>query len=419
MKNVKRSIAAACVLALGLVLCTCGSLSVSDIIRAPELSLGSLNLTGLSFTGVDGVCKINVENPNAINIPLPKIDWQLFIESGELVNGAIESSDTIGARKTSVIDVPFHVDYAELYAAVVAVKDAAKSGASKTNFKIAVKASFNLPVLGEIALPFEADGALPLLRAPKFSGAKINIEKLDFSGISLNCHVDVENPNPFPFPFPSMDWDYAVNKQSFLKGLQLADNVIPANSTKPVDINLNITFADLFKTFAVLLTAKEAAGAMAVKSNLNSVPAFQEETAAFEVGSMIPLVRPPSISFSGITMQNVSLASITFRIGFEVENKNSFAMNVDSLSYNLTVNGSKWAEGAAPRRMTVGPDQKVTIPIDLSVNALSLVQEIAALVAGRARNIPYTCSGGISVSSDYPGLSPVNLPLNFSGTTRF
>lgn len=404
---------------------TCGSFPVSSIVKDPIISLDSTKLTGIDFNGIDMLCKVNIENPNPLEIPFPKIDWKLFIADGALVNGSIATGSSLKPKKQIAVDVPFHVGFVDLYNTVTSLKDASKSGAKETDYKVALAMKFNLPVLGEKTLPFEIKGKMPLLQMLKFSDISISIDKIDFSGISLNCGLNVENPNVFPIPFPKMDYDYSINKSSFIKSSVANTEPLKAEAVSPVNVKLNIAYADIYKTFQSLLNAGEAAGAMSLTS-ASEIPAFAEEKETLSATNKIPLLKPPSISFKGITVKNVNVfegllsgnSKIDFDIGFEIENKNTFSINLDSLAYNLKVNGSQWTQGSAPKK-TIGANQKLSVPLNLSVNSLSLVKEIAAMVASRKSNIPYACEGGMIVSGDFAGLKPVNMPFNLSGTTKF
>ncbi|MDR2193986.1 MAG: LEA type 2 family protein [Treponema sp.] len=423
MKKTKVFIA----LAISASLCTCESLSVGSLMKEPVLSLNSMELTGVTFTGVDGMCTINVENPNHIDIPFPHIEWDLSIASVRLITGAIDTGMSIKARRSTIIEVPFHVDYADLYNTIASVKDASKNGAQETGFKLGVTAAFTLPVLGEKKLPFEAEGTIPLLRMVKFSDMALSIAAIDFTGVTLTCSLTVENPNAFELPVPDMEWDYAINANSFIRGR--VENAAPlaAHSDSAVVLVINIQYTELYKSFHTLLAAGEADGALALTFGLTAIPAFAGDVLSLDLANTIPLLKPPSIRFTGITVKNVNIfegllagnSKIDLAIGFEVENKNAFAMTLDSLAYTLTVNGSEWIDGAAPDKTVIGANRKVTIPLNVTITTLSLAREIGALVASRTTNVPYVCEGGVTIASDFPGMKPVIVPFNSTGVTRF
>ena len=84
-----------------LTLAVCESLR--SALKEPALSLDSVEMTGIDFDGVDLLCKINVDNPNAFDIPFPEMVkdltriamlnapmWtELFIENGTALVGRI------------------------------------------------------------------------------------------------------------------------------------------------------------------------------------------------------------------------------------------------------------------------------------------------------------------------------------------
>ncbi|MDR1220551.1 MAG: LEA type 2 family protein [Treponema sp.] len=408
-------------------LCTCVSLSTTDLAKDPVISLDSVELTRVAFTGADGLCKITVENPYPVAIPFPRIEWELFIADVALTTGAIESETVIKAKNAAIVDVPFHVDYADLYNTIASVKDASKNGAKETGFNIVMTAAFNLPVLGEKKLPFEVEGKTPLLQAPRFSGMALSIGKIDFTGVTLNCSFDVENPNAFELPFPNIDWDYSVDNNSFAKGGVERAAPLAAHSVSPVAIHVDVKYADMYESFQTSLAANEADGVLSLASSLAAIPAFAGETLSYNLEGKLPLLKTPSIRFTGITVRNVNIfegllagnSKIDFTIGFEIENKNSFAIHLDSLAYTLAVNGSEWMTGGTPNKTEVNANQKVVIPINATITVFPLIREIGALVASRKANVPYVCEGGVTITSDLPGLEPFVAPFNVSGVTRF
>jgi LEA14-like dessication related protein len=344
-----------------------------------------------------------------------------------LTTGVIESGADIKAKNAAIIDAPFHVDYADLYNTIDSVKDASKSGAKETGFKIVLTADFDPPVLGERKLPLEAEGKLPLLQAPRFSGMALSIGEIDFTGVTLKCSFDVENPNAFELPFPNIDWDYSVDNNSFVKNNVERAAPLAAHSVSPVEIQVDVNYADLYGSFQTPLAEGEADGVLTLASGLAAIPAFAGETLSHNLKGKIPLLKPPSIRFTGITVRNVNIfegllvgnSKIDFTIGFEIENKNSFAITLDSLAYTLVVNGSQWMTGAAPDKTTVGANQTVVTPINATINTLTLVREIGALVASRKTNVPYVCEGDVAITSDFPGLGMSVLPFHLTGATRF
>lgn len=425
----------AVLLVSALVLGTCATLS--SVIKEPKLSLHSAEITGIDFTGIDVSCKVNVENPNRVEIPFPNAAWSLSLAGSQFVSGTVEKGAPLKPGKTVIVDVAFHVDYANVYQTFVALKEASQSGDKETDYQVNLSVAFELPVLGPKTLPFTINGKLPLLQMPRFSDMNIALDTIDFKGVSFACTFNVENPNVFDIPLPKMDWDYKVNQASFISSSIASGGAIAAATVTPITIKLSIEYAKLYGMFQALNTAGEASGDLGVTSD-PEIPAFAEETTSQQGSNKIPLLKAPTITFKGITVKPIDVAGsvsgalgsvlgggsapaakIDFDMGFDIENKNTFDMQVSSLSYKLKVNGTQWVEGSSPARQTIRANQKGSIPLSLSINAASLVKDIVALVTQRKSNVPYSCEGGITVAGSLPGLKPLNLPFNLTGTTRF
>jgi LEA14-like dessication related protein len=422
MRKIKKWRPALLIMAMT-ALCTCGSLGdvAKALIQNPILKVESVKLTGINLSGVDMLCTLSVENPNAIDIPFPQIDWELFVNENAFVDGVIQNDEKLKKQSVSPVSIPFHVEYLNLFQTLKSLK-----GAKSADYRVALDVTFNLPVLGEKGFHFEPSGTLPLVQMPKLAGAAISIDKLDFSGIDLLCTLTVENPNVFDIPAPQMAFDYLVNSTPFIKSALVSSAPLAAGASSAIPIRFSLVYADLFKASQSLLTAGEAAGLLALTSAF-AIPAFADEKQSLEVANTIPILKAPTISFKGITVKNVNLfegllsgsSKIDFEIGFEVENKNSFSMSLDALTYKLTVNSALWTQGSAPGKPVIGPNQKVVIPLSLSINAISLVKEIGALVASHKANVPYICEGGLTIASALPGLPPLSLPFKLTGLTKF
>jgi LEA14-like dessication related protein len=393
--------------------------SLSSLVKEPAVSLESVTITGVDFKGVDLLCTIQVQNPNSISIPFPEIDWKLFVSSDtSFVSGVIPSNKTLGAKESTTIPLPVHVDYKGLYDTVTSIAAGVKNGTKETNYKIDLMIKFSLPVLGEIAIPKEFSGAVPLVQMPKFSKAAVSISKLDFEGFEMLCTFDVENPNIFDIPFPKLNSDYSISSASLIKTDIETPPILAANASSPITIRGGLKFADVFSAVPSLGNVTETAGAMAIAVGALAIPAFADsETPPIEAAHTIVIPKLPAIQFKDFEVLNVSLTKVDCKFSFEVENKNSFASTLDSFTYTFTVGDSRWLTGKAPR-IIVGPRQKATIPLNLSIDAVSLVRDIAGMALNHTTK-PFAFEGNTKITSNYPGLGAVNLPISLTGSKKF
>ena len=252
-------------LPLMLVLTTCQTLS--SIVREPSVFLKSMDIAGINLNGVDLIAHVNIENPNSFSIPMPKIDWELFLNAAHFTQGTLKGGDTIRGNGSTTMALPLSFTYDGLYrsfASLVGTKEAA--------YKVALGVSFPLPIIEEKIYNLDFSGILPLPQLPRLSGGQVSISKMDFTGIELACGINVENPNVFSIPFPGIHWDYQVNGISIVKSSLAGAGEIAAAAVSAAHFNVGFTYTDLFRLVSSARNAAEARGNLSVTMDSTGFP---------------------------------------------------------------------------------------------------------------------------------------------------
>jgi LEA14-like dessication related protein len=392
-----------------LSLTTCQTLS--SIFQEPLLSLQSVEIAKITFTGTELLCKVRVQNPNPITIPFPEVGWELFVNANSFIQGVVKNDRSIGARGSTIIDVPLSLNYLDVFNTFRSLK-----GGRQADYRVALAVKFSLPLLGDKVFNFEHSGTFPVLQMPKLSMPTLKFDKMDFTKAELLFTVNVENPNDFDLPSPKMAYDYLVNNNSFIRSSIDSTAPLAAAAVTAVPIRLTVNYADLFRTFQALRNLNEVPGRFSLSSDF-SIPAFAGDSFLTEMAASLPLLKVPTISFKGITVRNLSLTKIDFGITWEVENNNNFAMSVKDFSYNLTVNNSQWAGGRVPGSPQIPAGRKTEIPLTITIDSLSMVRSLTEIITN-GTNVSYACGGNINLGAALPGLDDFGTPFNFTGSTR-
>jgi LEA14-like dessication related protein len=260
--------------------------------------------------------------------------------------------------------------------------------------------------------------------AVSFNSARLT--KITFTGTDLLCKVEVKNPNAFYIPFPEIDWEFFINDNFFVRGTIKNDQQrINARSTTLVDVPVSFEYLSVFNTFVSLKDSDQADYKIALSLKF-PIPVIGDKTWDFEHKGIFPILKLPAISFKGITAKNFNPLNLLSRIDFEavweVENPNIFGMNVKDLSFNLDINGSRWANGSVPNAPQIAAKGKTEIPLAFSINSLSTIASITSIITGGG-NVSYNCGGNLSLGMILQGFNVAevpdfNMPVNFSGTTR-
>ena len=152
-------------LSIILVLCTCSSFpslsSIPTSFKEPNVSLTSVDIAGITLNGVNFIANVAVENPNSFALPMPKIDWELFVTENSFAEGTVEEDRTIASGEKFTLPVPIHLGYDKLSSA--ALSFISSSSSSELPYTIEMGLIFTtVPLLANKVFPLKRTGTIPL-----------------------------------------------------------------------------------------------------------------------------------------------------------------------------------------------------------------------------------------------------------------
>jgi LEA14-like dessication related protein len=260
------------------------------------------------------------------------------------------------------------------------------------------------------------------IKEPVIKFDSVSFKKISFDGVDLLARLNVENGNPITIPFPEIDWELFVADESFLTGIiQDSDDKaglqeLAANSTTTVEIPFTVPYKALYSLMSNLLDADEAPYKVSAAAKF-PIPVLGDKVFKTEYEGSLPMLKVPSLSFSGIKFSSLSLTKVEFILSWAVENKNAFAISLDKLSYNFGVGNSPWAQGTAPAGLALAARKTTQIPVTVSINSLSLAGDIFGIVALR-KPVNFNCGGEAELRPAFEGVEAFKIPFDFKGLTN-
>jgi LEA14-like dessication related protein len=271
-------------------------------------------------------------------------------------------------------------------------------------------------LIAAAALAFTTCSTLSnIVSEPQVAFDKVSLKKISFDGVDLVAHLNVANSNSFTIPFPRIDWNLFVADSAFVNGVISNDTKLAANSTTPVEVPFNVPYKGLYETITNLLDADEAPYKLATDVTFD-IPVIGQKTLSHDFTGSLPMLKAPDVSFGGVKVNSLSLTKAELTASWAIENKNAFPISLDNLAYNLAINGTQWASGSAPQKLSMAARKTTQIPVTVSVSAVSLVTQIAALVAA-GKQVNFTSGGEASLRPDFEGVDAFNLPFDLKGLT--
>ena len=213
----------------------CGTIPEVLSVKEPKVSLKSVDITGINLSGVSMLLHVDVENPNGITIPLPKIDWELFVNEASFIKGAINNDKSLTSHETVTLDFPVTIGYEGLYNTFTSIVNA-----SDAAYDIAIAITFNIPVLGEKVYHLKHSGVLPMVKKPAISFQGIARKSLGTT-MEFVLTWEVENRNNFDFNLAEFGYDFSVNNSRWARGQVAKPPIIKAGAKTAIPLTVSIS----------------------------------------------------------------------------------------------------------------------------------------------------------------------------------
>ena len=392
--------------------------TIADVVQEPSVSLNSVDIAGISFSGVDLVVNVDVENPNRFSIPMPNIDWELSINESSFLQGTLSNDQSIERQQTVTVALPVSFTFEGLFgsfASLIALREAA--------YDIALAISFpqsRIPIIAERVFDLNFSGVLPLPQLPAISLGQARVSNINFSGVELAWDINVENPNRFPIPFPSLNWNYEVNGVPLVRSNFASAEHIAAGAASVALISVSVAYADILRVVGTALTG-DASSNFSLGFDPGEIGFPLPDLAGIQnilnIPGTIPILRMPEISFQGINRRSLGLNRFEFDLIWEVVNRNSFGLGIGEFNCEFRVNNTLWTQGRIVDLPRIAANGRTIVPINVVITTPAIVQALLPILSGGG-NVQYTAIGNMSFLPDFPGVGELNIPLNFGGNTR-
>jgi len=253
-------------------------------------------------------------------------------------------------------------------------------------------------------------------RPPDLAVQKINITNASLTEMELVMNMQVDNHYPIGIHLPAFDYNFLINNHVFLKGENAINQSISASSTNQVQVPIRIHFQDLYQSMSALVNEDQAS--YQLMGNLFiSVPVLGQLKIPFDKKGQFPLLKMPKLSVKGLRLQSLNFASAKLSLDIEMDNPNAFLMLLKNLSYSLSIDGLKWADGTLQKDITFEKQGKSNLSIPISLNFFEMGQTVYNLISKKSQ-FPYEFDTQIQLKTELPFLEQVDIPLKKSGNLQ-
>lgn len=172
-----------------------------DTAPKPSARIKAVNLGALSLEQAALNFDVEIDNPYSVGLPLVDLDYAIASDGRAFLSGAAPISGSIPARGSRIVTVPATVRFADLMGALEGVRPGAV-----VPYTADLNLSVDAPGLGEVKLPLQKRGELPIPTVPSVALESIDWESLTLERAAALLTIRITNLNQFPLDLSRLDY---------------------------------------------------------------------------------------------------------------------------------------------------------------------------------------------------------------------
>lgn len=270
-----------------LFLSSCALLQDVTQIQAPRVSFEDVRYTGISFDAIDFAVDVNIHNYNPVSINFSGFDYQFDINGNSFLTGQQDYAFSIASMDRTTVQIPVSVNFQDLYNTVSSLLTE-----DQASYRMAGGVSFDVPVLGQLRIPFSKSGKFPAVKLPDISVNSLRVTRLDVSGADIALNLSIANPNAFELLLNRIDYALQINGRNWIQGVGQQQTRIAKNSSAPISLGMSLDFIQVGLTLYQILSGQNQ-----VNYQLQG---------SLDVGSSLPLLQQATIPLNRSGVLNIS-----------------------------------------------------------------------------------------------------------------
>lgn len=255
------------------------------------------------------------------------------------------------------------------------------------------------------------------VQKPSVRYSSTSIQDISFQDVTLLFDFEVNNPNSFGVSADQYQYEFFINGNEFVSGVQNERFRIENNSTTTIQIPVSLTFSEVFNTIGSLIRQDSLAYRLSTEV-LFDVAGIGQQRVPVSAQGHLPIPKLPSIELSSFNVKEFSLSGAEMVAAFRVENPNNFGVSFANTFYNLEVNGKEWLNTTLERTINLSSSESELITIPIRLNSSQMGSVLIDMMRGETE-FEYHLTGSAQVSADIQGFTGrETISFNRTGTYR-
>ena len=250
------------------------------------------------------------------------------------------------------------------------------------------------------------------VKKPTATIEEVKVAGMNFDSVDLELYLNIYNPNSYKLALSGYDYDVKLNNLDMIKGETSEGFHIPARSADIVRVPLSVGFKDIVKLYKELGDDGTISydATVGVKLDAPILNLLRMET---RKQGDLDIPRIPRISLGDLKVNKFSFTEIDLAFTMDVDNPNSFALDIKDIIYKINVAGNPWVEGGVDQVISIKEKQTSTIQVPFKVKLSDLGSGlIKSLRKGNFKD--FGIEAGFTVDSEHKAFKNLRVPLNYN-----
>jgi LEA14-like dessication related protein len=248
---------------------------------------------------------------------------------------------------------------------------------------------------------------------PTASILATRLSDLSMDAVTLELYVKVDNPSSVSLPLSALSYTLSSDDRTLVSGNAAPSAPIGASSSDVIPLSLRVPFQDLLSTLSGVRPGSVVDWAAAIELTVDA-PVIGALTLPLEREGKLPIPAVPDVSLTSVRWDELSLTGARATLELAVLNTHTFPIDLDELSFGISLGGTQVANASATPFDELGGDQSGSLQIPISFSPLSLGS--AALALFKGEGAAYGLEGMLSIGTPF---GPIRTPFDGSGNVPF
>jgi LEA14-like dessication related protein len=220
-----------------LVVLVSGCSLLQQVFQPPQARFDRAEFRALDFEALRVDLVLDLSNPNPVGARLSGYSMHFEVDGLTLVDGDIDQALDLRANASTELVLPTTLRWSELASRI----SRGDQGQEDLPFRAAGSLRVDTPV-GEISIPYNIEGALPVIQPPRIEAVGLRVTNTSFTTVGLALELAITNPNRRSIGVTAFDYDLGLQSKQVLSGS--IDQRVPvaagARESRTVNVNLSL-----------------------------------------------------------------------------------------------------------------------------------------------------------------------------------